>query len=297
MARLAFLGTPEVAVVTLEGLVAAGHEVACVVTRPDVRRGRGGAHVASPVKVAAEGRELYVTHDPGEIERFDVDAGVVVAYGALLSKDLVEMVPMVNLHFSLLPRWRGAAPLERAILSGDAETGVCLMQVVEELDAGGIYADYRTAVDDKTLEQLRAELSEAGTRLLVDKFASGTAWLAEPTPQVGEPTYAAKLIKADRHLDFDRPAPEVGRVVRLGGAYTFVNEKRLRIVEATVVDGEWGKPGTVTDGVVACSGGGLRLVRVQPESGRAMDASDWLRGIPQGTPLTLGDSSAPKVVP
>jgi methionyl-tRNA formyltransferase len=297
MARLAFFGTPDVAVITLDALVAAGHELECIVTRPDVRRGRGGAFVASPVKVAAERLGLHVTDDPREIERFDLDAGVVVAYGALLSKNLVEAVPLVNLHFSLLPRWRGAAPLERAILAGDAETGVCLMQVVEALDAGGIYAEHRTAVDDKTLEQLRAELSHAGTHLLVEQLAHGTAWLAHPTPQRGEPTYATKLTKQDRQLDFDRPAIELGRVVRLGGAYTFVNGKRLRIEDAIVVDGTWGAPGIVDDGVVACQAGGLRLVRVQPESGRSMEASDWLRGIPQVTPLMLGDGNAPKVGP
>ncbi|MFM7068969.1 MAG: methionyl-tRNA formyltransferase, partial [Actinomycetes bacterium] len=138
--RLAFLGSPEAAVPALDALVAAGHDVELVVSMPDRRRGRGGATSATPVKLAAERLGLRVTDQLEEIARAEVELGVVVAYGRIIPSEMLERTPMVNLHFSLLPRWRGAAPVERAILAGDATTGVCVMAVEPGLDTGGVYA-------------------------------------------------------------------------------------------------------------------------------------------------------------
>ncbi|HWD09386.1 MAG TPA: methionyl-tRNA formyltransferase, partial [Actinomycetota bacterium] len=144
--RLAFLGTPDVASLALSGLVGAGFEVACVVTRADKRRGRGTAPEPSPVKARATELGLPVTEGVFDVVGAGVDLGVVVAYGQLIRRPVLEAVPMVNVHFSLLPRWRGAAPVERAILAGDAETGVCLMAVEEGLDTGGVYGKVTTPI-------------------------------------------------------------------------------------------------------------------------------------------------------
>ncbi len=167
--RLAFLGTPAVAAGTLRALVAAGFEVAVVVTRADKRRSRGGGAEPSPVKATAIDLGLPVTTKVDDVIDAAVDLGVVVAFGQLVKPHVLDAVPMVNVHFSLLPRWRGAAPVERAILAGDTETGVCLMQLEEGLDTGPVFACERMAVDDRvTADELRAELGEIGSRLLVD---------------------------------------------------------------------------------------------------------------------------------
>ncbi|MEZ5323030.1 MAG: peptide deformylase [Microthrixaceae bacterium] len=204
--RIAFLGTPEVAVTPLEALVEAGHEVAVVVTAPDRRRGRGGRTSPTPVKAAAKGLHLRVDESldpllaslraasavrPASGGAAPFDLGVVVAYGHLLPADLLGRLAFVNLHFSLLPRWRGAAPVERAILEGDERTGVCLMAVTEELGAGGVYRRAETTVGDKTLTDLWAELSRTGAALLVewlaglDAGALAAGGLPPAEPQVG----------------------------------------------------------------------------------------------------------------
>ncbi len=140
MSRLAYLGTPQMAVPPLRALVEAGHEVVLCVTRPDRRRGRGGATTPSPVKAAAIDLGVPVSHELLEVATAGVELAVVVAYGRIIPSALLTQIPMLNVHFSLLPRWRGAAPLERAILAGDAETGVCLMKIEEGLDTGPVYA-------------------------------------------------------------------------------------------------------------------------------------------------------------
>ena len=155
--RLVFLGTPEMAVPPLRALVEAGHDVVGVVTRADTRRGRGGAHSPSPVKAAAEALGIPVGHDPDDVldaVAAGAELGVVVAYGRIIKPHLLDAIPMVNLHFSLLPRWRGAAPVERAILAGDPETGVGVMRVEEGLDTGGIYAEARVPIAPDTTADL-----------------------------------------------------------------------------------------------------------------------------------------------
>src|SRR5437016_4189981 len=228
--KLAFLGTPEVAVPPLRALVADGHDVRIVVTRADKRRGRGGALMPSPVKAAAQELGLRVTDQVDDVIDAGAELGVVVAFGRLIKPHVLDALPMVNLHFSLLPRWRGAAPVERAILAGDAETGVCLMGLEAGLDTGPIYESVRLAIGpEETADELRSRLVEAGTDLLVRSLAHG---LGQPVPQVGEDTYAAKVEPGELHLDWERPAMELHRLIRLGRAWTTFRDRRLIVARA-----------------------------------------------------------------
>jgi methionyl-tRNA formyltransferase len=278
--RLVFLGTPAAAVPSLRALVAAGHDVALVVSRPDRRRGRGGATSPSPVKAAARELGLPVTDQVDDARTVGAELGVVVAYGRILKADLLAALPMVNVHFSLLPRWRGAAPVERALLAGDERTGVCIMEVVEALDAGGVHAVAEVAIGPAaTAAALTAELADVGARLLVDTLAAG---LGPPAAQEGEVTYAEKVTPDDLRLDWSRPAAELARVVRVGGAWTTFRDRRLRIWAATPASGAVGPPGTVAlvDGrlVVATGDGALEVAEVQPEGKARQAAADWARG-------------------
>lgn len=283
MARLAYLGTPELAVPPLEALLAAGHEVALVVSRPDRRRGRGGAVAPSPVKAAALARGLAVTDEVGAVAGAGAELAVVVAYGRLIPADLLAAVPMVNLHFSLLPRWRGAAPVERAILAGDEVTGVCVMAVEEALDTGALYACEEVAVaPGEHLGPLRDRLVARGSALLVALLADGVAGLPAPRPQEGEPTYAEKLTPGELALDWSRPAEALARVVRLDRAWTTFRGHRLRVLEAVAEPGPAAgpppTPGTVEGARVATGDGWLVLRTVQPEGRAPMAAGDWARG-------------------
>ena len=285
MARLAFLGTPEMAVAPLRALTGAGHDVALVVTRPDKRRGRGGYTTPSPVKAAALELGIPVTHELAEIAHAGVELGVVVAYGRIIPAVVLEKVPLVNLHFSLLPRWRGAAPLERAILAGDRETGVCLMKIEEGLDTGPVYARCAVPLDDGiTLQRLRVRLVELGCDILLAALADGVEHLPVPEPQVGEPTIAEKITSEDLQLDWSQPAGQVHRVVRLGRAWTTFRGKRLTVLEATVdvaraTPGETLRPGAMVGAAVVTGDGVVQLIRVKPESRSPMSADEWLRGV------------------
>jgi methionyl-tRNA formyltransferase len=183
---------------------------------------------------------------------------------------------MVNLHFSLLPRWRGAAPVERALLAGDAETGVCVMQVAEGLDTGDIYRTVRLPIGpDATLASLRAELVAAGAALLVEALGQG---LGPGEPQVGEPVYAAKLETSDYRLDFERSALDLDRVIRLGGAWCTFRGRRLKIWRATLGESSDLQPGEVRRTEVGTATSSLELVEVQPEGRPRMAARDWANG-------------------
>jgi methionyl-tRNA formyltransferase len=235
MARLVYLGTPEAAVPPLRTLVDAGHDVALVVSRADKRRGRGSDLVPSPVKAAAIELDLPVTASLDDVASSGAELGVVVAYGRIIPSSVLDVVPMVNLHFSLLPRWRGAAPVERAILEGDAETGVCLMAVEKGLDTGPIYAVGDTGIDEQeSVEELRARLVDIGCRLLVENLADGAAGLPIPHEQVGDPSYAEKIRPEELELRWERDANHLARVVRLGRAWTTFRGRRLRVLEAAV---------------------------------------------------------------
>jgi methionyl-tRNA formyltransferase len=274
--RLVYLGTPEIAVPPLRALVEAGHDIIGVITQPDKKRGRGGSLSPSPVKAAATELGIPVGHDPEEVRRAVDDGaelGVVVAYGRIIKPHLLDAIPMVNLHFSLLPRWRGAAPVERAILAGDRETGVCLMRVEEGLDTGGVYVrEVVPITDSTTADDLRTELVAIGSRLLVDVVSKPVAeWIDGAVPQAGEPVYAAKLDKAEFEIDWSQPVDQIRRLVNVGGAWTTFRDQRLKIHVANVVDG--------------------RLVPtiVQPEGRPRLGFDDWRNGAQPTTDELFGD--------
>lgn len=287
-----FLGTPEPAVTPLRSLVEAGFDIVLVVSRPDRRRSRGTDVSASPVKTAALELGLPVTDAVDDAVGVDADLGVVVAYGQILRAPVLEALPMVNVHFSLLPRWRGAAPVERAILAGDEATGVCVMQVVAALDAGGVYASTEVPIGPRTTAaELTVGLAQVGAELLVSTLTDG---LGEPAPQEGEASYAAKITSDDLHLDWTRPATELGRLVRIGGAWTTVRGERLRVWVATTVEGDAAAvvPGLVHvdgEGVrVAAGQGALVLDEVQPAGRSRQSADAWARGARLAADETLG---------
>ena len=291
MARLAYLGTPAMAVPPLQALAKAGHDVVLCVTRPDKRRGRGGRTTPSPVKEAAIALGIPVSHDLGDLSGSAADLAVVVAYGRIIPAALLDELPMVNLHFSLLPRWRGAAPVERAILAGDRETGVCLMKVEEGLDSGPVYAVRTVPVDDEvTLDELRTRLVDVASVLTVETLANGLRGLPEPTPQRGKPTIATKITKEDLHLDWEAPAAQLKRVVRLGRAWTTFRGKRVTVLDATVdeVPSRGAQPGELDGTAVTTGDGTLLLKRVQPESRSPMSALEWLRGVRPAAGERLG---------
>ena len=267
--RVAFLGTPDLAVPALRALVAGGSEVPLVVSQPDRRRGRGAALSPSPVKAAALELGLTVSDRVADVVQAEVPLGVVVAFGRLVKPPVLAAVPMVNLHFSLLPRWRGAAPVERAILAGDDRTGVDLMALEEGLDTGGIYRRAETAIGaDETLAELRDRLVGLGVPLLVEALADG---LGPARPQVGEPTYAAKVDPSELRLDWTGPAVAVHRTVRLGGAWTTHRGRRLKVWRTHL-------PPAGDGPTVAAADGPVELVEVQPEGKARMAAGDWARG-------------------
>ena len=290
--RLVYLGTPEDAVPPLHALVEAGHEITLVVTQPDRRRSRGPGALPSPVKAAAFDLGLAVrTPDRArdvveEVRRCGAALGVVVAFGQLLPGALLDALPhgFVNLHFSLLPRWRGAAPVERAVLAGDTETGVCVMRVERELDSGPVYACERVPVDPgETAGELRHRLVEEGTRLLVAIVPRVPEMV--PTPQSGEATYAAKLTVDEFRIDGSAPASTLERVVRAGsprpGAWFVAGGSRFKVLRARSV-AEGPDVGTVAaiggEAVLGTAAGGLVLEEVQPEGRKPMAGAAWLAG-------------------
>ena len=279
--RLAYLGTPAMSVPTLQALVHAGHDVSLVITRVDKRRGRGSELSPSPVKAAAVELGLRVSHTLDDVLAADVELGVVVAFGQIVKPHVLARVAMVNLHFSLLPRWRGAAPVERALLAGDAETGVCLMQLEEGLDTGPVYDTVRVPIGARiTAEQLRANLVSAGTAQLLRCLATP---LGTPVPQQGEAVYAPKITAGELRIDWSRPVAEIDRLIRLGGAWTTFRGKRLKVLAAELDS----RPDSGTDGIewpVPV----LRLVSVQPEGKGPMTCADFVRGVrPRADELLL----------
>ncbi|MBX3287026.1 MAG: methionyl-tRNA formyltransferase [Actinobacteria bacterium] len=290
--RLVYLGTPKMAVPPLHALCDAGFEVALVVTGADKRRGRRAEPSPTPVKLAAIERGLPVSHDLADVPGAGADLGVVVAYGRILRRELLEVLPMVNLHFSLLPRWRGAAPVERALLAGDQRTGVCVMAVEEGLDTGGVYARADLAIRrTSTAAELGGQLTELGSALLVDALRTG---LGEPEPQVGEPTYAAKLGTDDLRLRWARPAAELDRLVRVGGAWTTFRGRRLKVGAARPwpADGHGGRPGELRDDRVVTGDGLLQLVEVQPEGRQPTPFASWANGARPADGELLGEEPA-----
>ena len=273
--RIVFLGTPEESVVALRALAGAGFDIASVITQPDRRRGRGSKLDPSPIKRAAIDLDLPVAHDLDGVLDLGADLGVVVAYGRIIPASVLERLAMVNIHFSLLPRWRGAAPVERAILAGDRTTGVCLMAVAEGLAEGGVYARVEVDIEhEEPVADLRARLAELGAELLVERLRSG---LGPAEPQSGEVTYAAKLDRDEFRLDFERPAIELHRIIRLGRAWATFRDRRLGILAARLHPGS-GPAGAIDGPMVTTPDGILELLSVRPEGRRAQSADDWLNG-------------------
>jgi methionyl-tRNA formyltransferase len=289
--RLVFFGTPDDAVAALEALEAAGFDIALVVTRADKRRGRGAMLTPSPVKAAAARLGRPVSHRVDDALAVGADLGVVVAFGQIVKRPVLEVLPMVNVHFSLLPRWRGAAPVERALLAGEDITGVCLMQLEEGLDTGPVFGCRSVPIGPRvTAGELRAELAALGAELLVGQLRDG---LRDPVPQQGEVTYAAKISADELAIDWSRPAVELDRLVRVGGAWTTFRHKRLKVVAAEPIASAAHDPGQLAGepiaiaahepgqlaGVdVACGEGAVRLVVVQPEGRAPMSAEAWRNG-------------------
>jgi methionyl-tRNA formyltransferase len=311
VSRLAYLGSPPAAVAPLRALVEAGHEIALVVSRADTRRGRGGELSPSAVKQAALDLGLPVSDTLDDVLGAGVELAVVVAYGRIVPQRVLDAVAMINVHFSLLPRWRGAAPVERAILAGDDVTGVCVMRLEAGLDTGPVLATSSLAIDpDEHAAALVGRLSEAGAALVVGVLADGVAALGPGEPQEGEATYAAKLDPGEFRLDWRRPAPEVLRVIRLDRAWTTFRGERLRILGARLIDDEQAEAGAGPDAagagtlggegdtpVVACGSGLLELVEVQPAGKRPMAAADWRRGVRPAPGEILGDQNGGEQTP
>ena len=299
--RLAFMGTPEFAVPTLVELIGQGHEIACVYSQPPRPKGRGLATEPSPVHALALAHKIAVRtpvslKDAAQQELFaalEVDAAIVVAYGLLLPKPILDAPKLgcFNLHGSLLPRWRGAAPIQRAIMAGDTETGVMSMRMEEGLDTGPVLMAERTKIWRKTYGELHDELARLGADLMartVSALERGS--IAEQKQTEDGVTYARKISKEETRIDWTKPAREIDCLIRglspAPGAWTDVKGERVKILNCEPANGV-GTAGTLVDDAltIACGTGALRLTRLQRPGKSAMDAGELLRGfaLPRGT--------------
>jgi len=298
--RIVFMGSPDFAVPSLDALVAAGHEVGCVYTQPPRPAGRGKGERKTAVHERAEAlgiqvrcpRTLRNEEEQARFAALEAELAVVAAYGLILPKAVLDAPRdgCVNVHASLLPRWRGAAPIQRAILAGDEVTGVTIMRMEQGLDTGPMLLKRSTPVDGKTAGALTDELARIGAAALV-------AWLEDPTPGEAQPedgvTYAKKIDKAEARIDWSRSAEEVERQVRAfapsPGAWFEANGDRVKLLGAAVGQDAKGQPGEVLDDClnVACGSGYSRPLKVQRAGKGAMTPGELLRGfaIPKGTML------------
>ena len=298
--RIVFMGSPQFAVPSLDALVEAGHEIACVYTQPPRPAGRGKGQQKTPVHRRADELGIEVRcprtlKDADEQARFaalDADLAAVAAYGLILPKAILEgpRGGCVNVHASLLPRWRGAAPIQRAILAGDEVTGVTIMLMEEGLDTGPMLLMRETEIDRKTAGQLTDELARLGAAALIE-------WLDKPVPPVSQPddgvTYAQKVEKTEARINWSRPAQEIERQVRAfapsPGAWFEVRGERIKLLEVAVGSDVSGNPGEILDDclTVACGEGNIRPLKVQRAGRGVMTPGELLRGfsIPKGTVL------------
>ncbi len=292
--RLIFMGTPDFAVATLKALTLAGHDIACVYSQPPRPAGRGMATRLSPVQALAQTRGIETRtptslKSPEEHQRFaalNADAAVVVAYGLLLPKAILAAPRLgcFNVHASLLPRWRGAAPIQRAIMAGDAETGVTIMRMEEGLDTGPMCKVGRVAITPAmTAQLLHDTLAELGAKLMVETLALAKID-CQPQPVSGI-TYARKIDKAEARIDFTRPADQVRNHIHglspFPGAWFTVAGTRVKVL-ACEVGSQTGKPAMFVDDrlTVACGAGAVRLVQLQREGREPMAAEAFMRGFP-----------------
>ena len=292
------MGTPEFAVPTLTEIVAAGHDVVAVYTRAPKPAGRGQGERKSPVHLAAEGfgipvrtpKSLRSDEEQAAFAALGADVGVIVAYGLILPKPILDAPRLgcLNLHGSLLPRWRGAAPIQRAVLAGDARTGIMVMQMDEGLDTGPVgLVDEMPIGPDMTTGELHDKMMRVGADLMSRALAALERGSLTFTPQAEEGvTYAKKIEKAESRIDWSRPAEEVHNLIRgmspFPGAWFELElngvTTRIKVLRSTLAAGS-GAPGTILpDLTIACGGGAVRLLSVQREGKAAMDAATFLRG-------------------
>ena len=295
------MGTPEFSVPVLDALVAAGHEIAAVYCQPPRPAGRGKKLRPTPVHARAEALGLEVRHpetlktaeSQADFAALNADAAVVVAYGLLLPQAILDAPThgCLNIHASLLPRWRGAAPIHRAIMAGDAETGVCIMQMEAGLDTGPVLLRVATPIEaEETTAVLHDRLSDIGAEAIVDALARLPELTAEPQPDEGV-TYAHKIDKAEARIDWREPAADIDRKIRglspFPGAFIEIDGQRIKLLASRYVD-QTGTPGQLLDDAltVACGTGAVQLTRLQRAGKSAQTAQEFLRGVP----LTQGMS-------
>ncbi len=279
--RIVYIGTPEIAVQPLRALVAHGFDVCLVITGHDKRRGRGGATSPNSVKEAAIDLGIPVSHDIADVLKLDPEGllGVVVAFGSLISTEILQHVPMINIHYSALPRWRGAAPVERAILCGDKNTAVCIIQVVEQLDAGDVLASAPCVIDENdTVTGLRNRLGELALPLLIDICSYG---VSKQQPQIGDVVIAKKITAEDVFINWGSSAQLILAQVRVGNAFTYFEGKRFKIHEALI--SQVHQPvGSVTSingqVIVGSADAAIQLMVVQPEGKAKIAAHEWANG-------------------
>jgi len=302
--HIVYFGTPEVAVEPLRAIVKAGFTVDLVITGVDKRRGRGSQTSPCPVKQAALEMGLTVSHNIDDVVKLSArfsakltentttktqnTVGVVVAYGHIIASSVLQIIPMINIHYSLLPRWRGAAPVERALLAGDEMTGVCIMKVVEQLDAGDILASVSTPIaSNDTVATLRERLGDLAIPLLVQVLTEGPS---NAEAQLGDVVIASKITSNDLRIDWSQDALRAARQVRVGGAFTMMLNKRLKIHSLNICapPTSWSTSAVtdtsgsvrVVDGrvLVDCAHGCVELIEVQPEGKSRLGALDWSLG-------------------
>ncbi|ATN32768.1 methionyl-tRNA formyltransferase [Rhizobium sp. ACO-34A] len=300
--RIIFMGTPEFSVATLEALAAAGHDIVAVYSQPPRPAGRRGLDLQkSPVHLAAEKLGLPVRHplnfraeeDREAFRELGADVAVVVAYGLLLPEAILTGTRLgaYNGHASLLPRWRGAAPIQRAIMAGDTETGMMVMKMDKGLDTGPVALTRKVAIDpDMTFGELHDRLRDAGADAMVEAIAKLEAGDLTSFPQAEDGVlYAAKIAKEETRIDFGKPATDVHNHIRglapFPGAWFEIElngkPERVKVLGSTLAEGT-GAPGTVLDETltIACASGAVRLTRLQKAGGKPLDAADFLRGTP-----------------
>ena len=294
------MGTPDFSVAPLRALIGAGHEIACVYSQPPRPAGRGQKERPSPVQAEAERRGLLVRHPKSlrtpeaqaEFAALRVEVAVVVAYGLILPQPILDAPAQgcLNIHASLLPRWRGAAPIHRAIMAGDAETGICIMQMEAGLDTGPVLlreAIFIGATD--TTGDLHDRLSDLGAGMIVDALARLPALAPEPQPEAGV-TYAQKIDKAEARIDWTRPAAEVDRLIRglspFPGGWCEAGGERIKLLRSQLAGGQ-GTPGEILGGLtIACGKGAVEVLEVQRAGAKALPAAEALRGWDPGARLT-----------
>jgi methionyl-tRNA formyltransferase len=300
--RIVFMGTPSFAVPTLAALHEAGHEIVAAYTQPPRPAGRGKAMQPSAVQAEAEIRHIPVrcpvslrsAEAQAELAEFGPDIAVVAAYGLILPQAVLDIPThgCLNVHASLLPRWRGAAPIQRAIMAGDPVTGITIMRMEAGLDTGPMLATARTPIEDKTAGELTAELAEIGAQLMVGTLIDLPA--LHPVPQDdAEATYAPKIDKAKAKIDWTADAEAIERQVRglapFPGAWFSLDGERIKVLKAQVVARE-GKPGLTLDDelTIACGYAALRPIRIQRAGKPTMDTPSFLRGKPVAAGTLIG---------